>query len=185
MRYTLLHQKSLEKFPQQTKQTGFTLIELLVVVAIIGIVTTLITFNIGNWINTKQTKTEAQRLIVEIQALLDQAVISQTPIGLVIKSHEIEIYSQQDNQWETPKPPAPESIVISEGIKLLAPIYTTQPSADAEDQPKQPLITLYLGTDGRISPYRLGIEDSETRCYLAINQAGGIEITDCIQNYQE
>ena len=163
----------------QQRQTGFTLIELLVVVAIIGIVTTLLTVNIGAWFHTKQPKDEAQRLKVEIQGLLDQAVISQTHLGLVVKPDEIWSYQQQEDTWQAPKTPEPSAITVSDGIKLLAPIYKQPPPTPEGEEPAQPSISIHLGTDGRMTSYRLGMEDGQTRCYLAINYAGGMQVTDC------
>ena len=163
---------------ESNRQTGFTLIELLVVVAIIGIVTTLLTVNIGSWLNTPNTEAEAKRLIINIHGLLDQAVISQIHLGLVVKQREIVIYQRQDEEWQALQVPQASSFVISEGIKLLAPV-TTPPPATAEGEPAQPPITIHLGTDGRMTAYRLGIEDGETRCYLVMNSAGGIQVDDC------
>lgn len=160
------------------RQAGFTLIELLVVVAIIGIVTTLLTINLSTWLNTSNTESEAKRLMIKIHGLLDQAMISQSHLGLVVKQKEILIYQQQEDEWQALSAPQPSSIQVSEGVELLAPVQAPPP-VTAKDEPVQPSITLHLGTDGRMTAYRLGIEDGETRCYLVMNRAGGIQVDDC------
>ncbi len=158
------------------QQRGFTLIELLVVVAIIGIITTLLTLNAGHWLSDATAQSEAQRLRHKIHSLSDQAVITQMAVGLVIKPDTILVFQHQQHQqdpWQEQSPP----IELATGIRLLVPPVTTTDTT--KDDTKQPDIALYLGPDGRANPLRLGLEDTHSRCYLNINTAVGITLSDC------
>ena len=157
------------------QQHGFTLIELLVVVTIIGIITTLLTFNASHWLSSATAQSEAQRLRHKIYSLSDQAVITNIPVGLAIKSDTIHLFQHRQDQWQAQLPP----ITLPAGIRLLVPPANTP--ATTKNTVNQPDITLYLGPDGRAIPRRLGIEDTQNRCYLNINTAVGITLSDCVK----
>ncbi len=161
------------------QQRGLTLIELLVTVAIIGIITTLLTLNAGHWLSDATAQTEAQRLRHKIQALSDQAVITQMAVGLVLQPDTILIFQHQPHRqdpWQEQRPP----ITLAAGMRLLVPLVTATDSTAKDDtKPEPPDIALYLGPDGRATPLRLGLEDTHSRCYLNINTAVGITLSDC------
>jgi type II secretion system protein H len=161
--------------PVSHRQHGFTLIELLIVVAIIGIITTLLTFNASSWLSHATVQSEAQRLRHKIHSLSDQAVITHTPVGLVIKPDSIHLFQHKQNQWQEQSP----AIALPDNIRLLVPPTPPPTSATADTAAQQPDIALYLGPDGRATPLRLGLEDAQNRCYLNINAAVGITLTDC------
>ncbi len=144
------------------------------VVAIIGIITTLLTFNASGWLSNATAQSEAQRLRHKIHSLSDQAVITHTPVGLVIKSDSIQLFQHKQSEWLEQLP----AVKLPDNIRLLVPpTPPTNKTAAAADQ--RPDITLYLGSDGRATPLRLGLKGAENRCYLNINTAVGITLTDC------
>lgn len=159
---------------------GFTLIELIVVILLIGIIASMGVSNLAGWLAERGAKQEAQVLRDQIRALMDDAVISQLTLALKIYPDHIRIYERKDDGWQDSLRNAKQGkIGLGQGIRLgLVEPDGSLPSPTSE---KEPIEMIYLGSDGRTTPYRLRVEDTGFYCDISGDIAGNMQLLDCVK----
>lgn len=164
-------------FSQAAK--GFTLIELLVVIVLVGIIATMGVLNLTHWLADREAKQEIQVLHDQISRLMDDAVISQRTLAIKVYPDSIKIYERNEEGWQESlrHKQNQNAMQLSEGIVLSLLQENGKSLASAKGDDLSDLI--YLGLDGRVSPYRLRVEDKTTYCDLVGDIAGNIQQADC------
>jgi general secretion pathway protein H len=80
-------------------QSGFTLFEILVVMLLIGIILSIAGLSIGDGGLAQKQKHEAQRLRTLLQMALDQALMSQTELGLALSLQQYRFVAKRGDDW--------------------------------------------------------------------------------------
>ncbi len=155
---------------------GFTLIELLVVIVLIGIIATMGVLNLTHWLAERDAHQEVKLLRKHIHAWADEAVTQQLTLAIKVNADHLKLYEQTQSGWRE-SPRHRKIIETSRGISLVL-LNPDKPSSRLSDQDaKRDMI--YLGSDGRVSPYTLRVQDQQFHCDLEGDLAGNIKLPDC------
>jgi general secretion pathway protein H len=165
---------------------GFTLIELLVVIVLLGLLTTVAVSTVGGGNQARELEIETNRLHALLRIAADEAVFTNTEIGVAIedKGYEFLIYDEENREWVESssvqlKPYVfPEWIVIDfrrDGEEQTLPSKDEESREFGEAPPKRPQFMLL--SSGEVTNFTLGLEidgQSDIRYEITLSEQGQI-----------
>jgi general secretion pathway protein H len=102
------------------KQRGFTLIELMVVMVILGLISSIALTTVGGGNQKRELNNEVNRLHAVLRMAAEEAIFSNTEIGVVIESdlYEFLTFDEQEGSWTPATPKFLRSYSLPEWISL-------------------------------------------------------------------
>ena len=141
-------------------QSGFTLIEILVVMVLLGLLSGVAVFTLGSGKQQRELSNEAQRLHALLRMASEEAILSNTEIGVAINEEGYEFLEYDDKEftWSNTKITSlkphsfPEWVSVEfnrdgDKIKLLG---------KDEDDSKRP--DMMLLSSGEVTPFTMTLQ---------------------------
>jgi general secretion pathway protein H len=165
------------------KHRGFTLIEVMVVVVLIGIMASLVQYNVSGNDPADKLKHESARFNALFEVATDYGMLNNIELGLVVKKDSYQFLGYDGTSWSDipdqewlAKVTLPEEVVlrieledlpIEDPLLFDADTFTTQDEDDftlltKEDQEKRVIPQVYLLSGGDITPFSVTFRLKET-----------------------
>jgi len=169
--------------PTTQKNHGFTLIEVMVVVVLIGIMASLVQYNVAGNDPADKLKHESARFNAIFEVATDYGMLNNIELGLVVKKDSYQFLGYDGTSWaDIPdqdwlaKVTVPEEIQLSieledlpieEPMLFNADTFKEQDEDDftllsKEDQEKRIIPQVYLLSGGDITPFSVTFRLNET-----------------------
>ena len=101
------------------KQHGFTLIEVMVVIVLIGLMASLVQFNISGNNPADKLKHESARFAAIFEVAADYGMLNNVELGLIVKKDSYQFVGYDGTQWtEIPDQDWQAHVTMSEEIEL-------------------------------------------------------------------
>ena len=101
------------------KQHGFTLIEVMVVIVLIGLMASLVQFNISGNNPADKLKHESARFAAIFEVAVDYGMLNNVELGLIVKKDSYQFVGYDGTQWtEIPDQDWQAHVTMSEEIEL-------------------------------------------------------------------
>jgi type II secretion system protein H len=164
-----------QKHPQKTghgKPLGFTLIELIIVLAIIAILTYVVTLNFRNFKSQPYIARDiSQQILLQLRSLEQRAILTPTLFSLQLSKHAYRFMGYTPNGWQPLVIPGLQAVNIPDPLELrlkqgqnTVPLSYTLESAG----------NILIDSNGETTPFELSVIDNNgTRNYTLTATATG------------
>jgi general secretion pathway protein H len=102
------------------KQRGFTLIELMVVMVLLGLISSIALTTVGGGNQKRELNNEVNRLHAVLRMAAEEAIFSNTEIGVVIENdlYEFLVFDESEGKWSAAEPHFLRTYSLPEWISL-------------------------------------------------------------------